>query len=69
MNSTIATTHSRRRLPDEVVKRRRLRAGVVRIAIEHDVHISLGGPDYFRTLCVNATAPREAGRRPSGTSR
>ena len=28
------------------------------IVIEHDVHISLGGPDYFKTLCVNATKPR-----------
>jgi len=26
--------------------------------IEHDVHISLGGPDYFETLCVNTTVPR-----------
>ena len=28
------------------------------IVVEHDVHISLGGVDYFKTLCVNATKPR-----------
>jgi len=28
------------------------------ILIEHDVHVSLGGPNYFDTLCVNASLPR-----------
>ena len=28
------------------------------VLIEHNVHISLGGPDYFDTLCVNVSLPR-----------
>ena len=33
-------------------------AADLRIVIEHDVHISLGGPTYFKTLCINASVPR-----------
>jgi hypothetical protein len=28
------------------------------VLMQHEVHVSLGGPDYFETLCVNTSLPR-----------
>jgi hypothetical protein len=46
-----------------------VRGDELRIVIEHGVHISLGGKDYFETLCRNVSVPRLCDYRFPGLGR